>query len=91
MAGQATILWDAGQRKHDELAANKGRSLKIGHDHRLTEYIEEKIGNEDYTPDAVIGEIRDKELKFEVDICTKTLYNYIDKEIFLNISNKTCR
>jgi transposase, IS30 family len=79
---------DVGQRVHDKRAANKGRLLKIGHDHRLAEYIEKKIGKEKYAPDAVIGEIRAKGLKYEVDICTKTLYNYIDKDIFLNISNK---
>ena len=79
---------DVGQRIHSERAANKGQPLKIGYDHRLAEYIEKKIGKERYAPDAVIGEIREKGLKFEVDICTKTLYSYIDKDIFLNISNK---
>ena len=79
---------DVGQRVHSERAANKGQPLKIGYDHRLAEYIEKKIGKERYAPDAVIGEIRIKNLKFEVRICTKTLYSYIDKEIFLNISNK---
>ena len=79
---------DAGQRKHNEQAENKGRPLKIGHDHRLAEYIEKKIGTEKYSPDAVIGEIKAKGIKFEVEICTKTVYNYIDKGIFLNISNK---
>lgn len=79
---------DTGQRKHNEQAANKGRSLKIGHDHKLAKHIEKKIGEEKYSPDAVIGEIRIKGIKFEVYICTKTLYNYIDKDIFLNISNK---
>ena len=79
---------DVGQRVHRERAANKGRPLKIGHDHRLAEHIERKIGEDKYTPDAVIGEIRANDFRFEVDICTKTLYNYIDKEIFLNISNK---
>lgn len=78
---------DAGQRVHCERAANKGRPLKIGYDHRLAEYIEKKIGKEEYAPDAVIGEIRAKNILFKVDICTKTLYNYIDNEIFLNISN----
>jgi len=79
---------DAGQRKHDESALNKGRPLKIGHDHKLAAYIEQKIGREKYSPDAVIGEIRVKGIKFEASICTKTVYNYIDKNVFLNISNK---
>jgi IS30 family transposase len=81
-------LADAGQRVHDEKAANKGRGLKIGHDHKLAEYIEEKIGKERMSPDAVIGEIKAKELNFETSICTKTVYNYLDKGIFLGISNK---
>jgi IS30 family transposase len=79
---------DAGQRKHDEIASNKGRPLKIGHDHKLAGHIEKKIGEEKYSPDAVIGEIKAKGLRFEVSICTKTVYNYIDKHVFLNISNK---
>ena len=79
---------DAGQRIHDERGSNKGRPLKIGHDHKLAGHIEKKIGEEKYSPDAVIGEIKAKGLQFEVSICTKTLYNYIDANIFLNITNK---
>ena len=79
---------DAGQRIHDVRAYNKGRPLKIGHDHKLVAYIEQKIGKEKYSPDAVIGEIRAKGIKFDVQICTKTVYSYIDKNVFLNISNK---
>lgn len=79
---------DAGQRIHEERAANKGRPLKIGQDHRLAKHIEKKIGKEKYSPDAVIGEIRTKNMKFETKICTKTLYSYIEKGLFLNISNK---
>jgi len=79
---------DAGQRIHDERGTNKGRPLKIGHDHKLAGYIEKRIGEEKYSPDAVIGEIKAKGLQFEVSICTKTLYNYIDANIFLNITNK---
>jgi len=81
-------LADVGQRKHDEKAANKGRGYKIGHDHRLVEHIERKIIDEKYSPDAVIGEIKEKGLRFEVTVCTKTVYNMIDKGIFLNLSNK---
>lgn len=68
-------------------AQNKGAGLKIGHDHKLAQHIEKKIIKEQYSPDAVIGEIRKKGLKFNTTICTKTLYNYIDKEVFAKISN----
>jgi len=96
LAEQRDSLWrgrivycaDVGQRKHDEKAAVKGRGYKIGCDHKLAQHIENKIKNEKYSPDAVIGEIKEKGLSFQVTICTKTLYNYIDSGFFLNISNK---
>lgn len=76
------------QREYIRNAQNKGPILKIGHDHKLAKHIEEKIIKEKYSPDAIIGEIKKRGIKFETNICTKTLYNYIDKEIFANISNK---
>jgi IS30 family transposase len=79
---------DAGQRKHDEAAANKGRGLKIGHDHKLAQYLEDKIKQERWSPDASIGNIKAAGLCFETSICTKTVYNYIDKGIFVTVSNR---
>ena len=80
---------DAGERIYKENARNKGPGLKIGKDHKLVKYIENKIIKEKYSPDAVIGEIEEKGLKFETKICTKTLYNYIDRgDVFLNLTNK---
>lgn len=79
---------DVGQKAYETLGANKGPTLKIGHDHKLAKHIENKILKENFSPDAVIGEIKSKGLKFETSICTKTLYNYIDQEVFVNISNK---
>ena len=79
---------DVAERIYRERAANKGPCLKIGYDHKLANHIEKKIIQEKYAPDAVIGEIRAKGIKFKTSICTKTLYNYIDKEIFANITNK---
>jgi IS30 family transposase len=81
-------LADVGQRTHDERAANKGRGLKIGSDHALAKYLEEKIGKEKWSPDAAIGNIREEGLQFDVSLCTKTVYNMIDSGIFLNLSNK---
>lgn len=78
---------DAGQRVHQKRGANKGRNLKIGKCHELAEHIEKKILEEEYSPDAIIGKIAEQGLKFTESICTKTLYNYIDKGIFAKISN----
>lgn len=80
---------DTGQRIYQENSKNKGPGLKIGKDHKLVKHIENKIVKEKYSPDAVIGEIKEKRLKFETEICTKTLYNYIDRgDVFLNLTNK---
>lgn len=79
---------DRAQELYWTKAKNKGPGLKIGNDHELTKHIEHKIIKEKYSPDAVIGEIKAKGLKFKASICTKTLYNYIDQGIFLNLTNK---
>ena len=77
---------DTGQRVYDKNSRNKGPGLKIGKDHKLAKHIEQKIVKENYSPDAVIGEIKAKSLKFGTNICTKTLYNYIDQGVFANIT-----
>jgi IS30 family transposase len=79
---------DTAQRKYYENASNKGRAYKIGNDHKLVEYIERKIIDEKYSPDAVIGRIKLEENEFKTTICTKTLYNYIDAGLFLYLTNK---
>jgi IS30 family transposase len=77
-----------GQADYEKLGKNKERSLKIGKDHRLEEHIRQRLLEDRYSPDAIIGEIRLRQLKFERTISTKTLYNYIEKGIFSGISNK---
>lgn len=81
---------DIAQDKYEENLKSKGGCLKIGNDIKLANYIEDKILNEDYSPAAVLGEIRaqGKEDEFSTMICTTTLYSYIDKGIFLRLTNK---
>jgi IS30 family transposase len=85
---RTVYLADVGQRKHEEGASHKGRGLKIGHDHALAKYLEEKIGDKKWSPDAAIGAIKAQGLSFETSICTKTVYNMIDRGDFLHLSNK---
>lgn len=77
-----------GQADYEAQGQNKERSLKIGKDKELEAYIRTKMIKDRFSPDAVIGEIRIKGLKFEGIICTKTLYNYIDAGLLCGISNK---
>lgn len=66
----------------------KGPELKIGSDMAFAEYVEYKICTEHYSPAAVLGEIRAKGLKFDTTVSKSTLYSYIDKGIFLTLTNK---
>lgn len=79
---------DIADEKYRENLAAKGPGLKIGNDIELAEYIENKIVNEKYSPGAVLGEIKHKGIMFSVTISKTTLYSYIDKGIFLHLTNK---
>jgi IS30 family transposase len=76
------------QAEHEKRGRNKERSLKIGKDKELEAYIRLWLVEKKFSPDAIIGQIKFEGLKFAGMICTKTLYNYIDAEIFSGISNK---
>ena len=81
---------DIADDKYRENLKSKGGTLKIGKDIKLANYIEDKIINEDYSPAAVLGELKaqGREDEFTVTICVTTLYSYIDKGIFLKLTNK---
>lgn len=80
---------DIAQRRYEDNLKAKGGSLKIGNDHDLAAFIEKKIGQDGYSPAAVVGEIRQKGLRFQTTISEKTIYNYIDKGIFYGISRSS--
>ncbi len=76
---------------HEQYLLNisaKGAPIKISNDFSLANYIENKILKEKRSPDSIIGEIKRKNLEFDTSICTNTLYSYIRKGVFANISEK---
>lgn len=79
---------DIAEKQYRENLAAKGGELKIGADHTFAEYIEEKIIKEKYSPAAVLGEIRVQGVEFKTSICVATLYSYIEKGIFLRLTNE---
>lgn len=82
-------LADRGQQIYKENKSAQGAKLKIGSDYKLAEYIEKKIIDDKYSPNAVLMEIENNpNLHFKTKICKTTLYSYIDKRIFLNLTNK---
>lgn len=66
----------------------KGGDLKIGNDREYADYLEKTILDKKYSPEAVLSEIEQKGLKFNTKICVKTFYNYIQNDVFLNLTNK---
>lgn len=77
---------DIAENKYRENLQAKGAPLKIGKDHTLANFIEDKILKEKYSPKAVLGEIKRIGLHFNTTICVNTLYSYIRKGIFLNLT-----
>lgn len=77
---------DVGQRKQEEKGHNKGIELKIGNDLQTIKYIENLIKNERYSAYAVNVELK-KNNTF-TELSTQTIYNYINKGIFLHVDRK---
>ncbi len=78
---------DLGQQKHEWAAQGTGRSMKIGSNIELANYLESKIADDKYSPEAAIASAKASGL-FDDCISVRTLYRYIDDGIFLRITNK---
>jgi IS30 family transposase len=76
------------QDDYDNKASAKGPQLKIGKNRRLADKIEECIIGEKYSPYATIEKLKDDESYQETPISVRTLYNYIDKNLLLNVTKK---
>lgn len=74
------------QNKYMGAMEGKGPTLKIGHAYEMCEYIEKEIKAE-ISPDVIAQRIRAND-KFETKICTKTIYNYLEKNVFLEVDYK---
>lgn len=68
-------------------ATAKGAPIKLGNDKAFANYVEDMV-LKGYSPGAILLDIKEKGLKFKTKVCRVTLYSYIDKGIFLKISNK---
>ena len=87
---------DKAQQIHEYNQTAKGRPLKIGTDRAYADFLERKMlgiqenGKVDrrkrYSPAAAL-ELARRE-GFETSVCVSTLYSYIGKRVFLNLSNQ---
>ena len=78
---------DKAQMKTEYEQTSKGASLKLGNDYDFIQFVENKI-KEHYSPGAILGMIKRDKLEFKTNVCRVTLYSYIDKGLFLNVTNK---
>jgi len=75
------------ERKYKLASTSKGAKLKLGSDYGLSEFIENCIGVERLSPYATSVKIKENE-SLKTKLHWKTIYNYLDKDLFLTISNK---
>lgn len=78
---------EKGQDIHEKGRQRKtGRGLKIGKDRALAAFLEDQILRKKCSP-AVALELARRE-GFKTSICVQTLYNYIDRGFFIQLTNE---
>lgn len=77
---------DIAQQHKEEILAAKGADLKIGNEQKFADRIEKIIINEGYSPAAALAKVKNE--GYDFSICVTTLYSYIDKGVFLNLTMK---
>ena len=77
-----------GQEDYYEQASAKGSKLKIGHNKKLEAKIENYILEMKYSPYATIEKLKGDPVYQKTLISLRTLYNYIEKEYFLNVCKR---
>lgn len=87
---------EKGQQIHNRNQTAKGKPLKIGNDRKFADFLEKKMlgVQEDGTvdkrkrcsPAAALALAKREE--FHTTVCVSTLYSYIEKRVFLHLTNK---
>lgn len=78
---------DKAQLSADINATAKGAPIKLEKDKEFATFVEDMVLR-GYSPGAILLYIKEHGLQFKTKVCRVTLYSYIDKDIFLRISNK---
>lgn len=79
---------DVAQRKYEENLKAKGPGLKIANNRQLANYLENLIVDKKYSPDAALALAKEEGVTGDTSICRVTLYSYIEKGVFLRLTNK---
>ena len=79
---------DKAQAKTDYEQTSKGAQIKLGNDYEFVNFVSYMIVKKKYSPNAVLGYIKQHNLKFKTSVCRVTLYSYIEKGLIPNVTNK---
>lgn len=79
---------DIAEQKYQAHLREKGPDLKIGKDHELANYIETTILDKECSPAAVLGYAKQEGRCFQTSVSVQTIYHYIQKGLFLNLTQK---
>lgn len=77
---------DKAQQIHEYNQTAKGRPLKIGNDRAYADFLERKILTDRFSPAAALSAAR--RAGYQTSVCVSTLYSYIEKGVFLHLTNK---
>ena len=77
---------DIAEKKYQAHLRDKGPALKIGKDYELATYIETTIIDKECSPAAVFGYAQQEGRQFQTSVSVQTVYNYIKKGLFLNLT-----
>ncbi|MBR1524366.1 MAG: IS30 family transposase [Lachnospiraceae bacterium] len=77
---------DIAEEKYQKNLREKGPDFKIGSNQELADFLEKTIIEKDYSPAAALAEA--KAAGYEVNISIPTLYSYIEKGLFVNLTAK---
>lgn len=75
-----------GQDIFEKRQRNKGRPLKIGHDHEYAAFLDRKMKVDRYSPAAALEEAR--RAGYTTRLSVQTVYNYIDQGFFPHMNNE---
>lgn len=79
---------DIAEERYRANLSAKGADLKIGNDHEFAKYIGNKIKNEKRSPAAAMADIVLEGKVFKTSVCVSTIYSYIAKGVFADITDK---
>lgn len=77
-----------GERHYQDGLKVRGRELKIGNDLEYLKFLEEQICDQEKSPEAALSEVKRQRKTFRTSLCVNTIYSYIKKGIFLNVTKE---